>query len=177
MYRISRNAFGAKIVLLAILGSAIAFAYAAHPLALPVSVDATAVPFDDEPDAVAVDLRLGSRLTLVLHADVPTLGQVIVANPAHAAEAIGPFDRLDKDTALGRAGIFRDAHTGIVILHEARSVNAVRNLYADRLHNLGFAVSRDGQVLHATDGDLTYRVVFGLDVHDGDDVVRVYLGR
>jgi len=84
--------------------------------ALPLTVDATAVPFADEPSTVTV------------------------------------------------------------YLHDTADVRAVARAYAERLGELGFEVSVDGPILHASNGDRSYRVVVGLDEFDGDHAVRVYVG-
>ena len=162
----------ARRALIVLIGTALTTAFAA----LPLAVDATAVPFADEPSTVTVDLHLADALVVVLGADGVGIGPVIVPEPELAADANGALDRVPTITALHRSDVIEDVHTGVVYLHDTADVRAVARAYAERLGELGFEVSVDGPILHATNGDLTYRVVVGLDEFDGDHAVRVYVG-
>ena len=162
----------AKRALIVVMGAAVTTAFAAAPLA----VDATAVLFADEPSTVAVDLQFGDELVVVLGADGVGLGPVIVPEPGLAADANGALDRAPTITALNRSHLIEDVHSGIIFRHDTSDVRSVVSAYLERLTELGFEVSVDGPILHASNGDLGYRVVVGLDEFDGDHAVRVYVG-
>jgi hypothetical protein len=146
-----------------------------------LSVDATAVPFDDEPENVTIDLELDEEreLVVVLGADGVGIGRVIVPQPELAADLSDDeaFDRAPTINVLARSETIEDAQTGVVYLHDTADLAGVTTAYVDRLDELGFQVSLDGPIVHATNGDSTYRIVLGLDAFEDEHAVRVYLGR
>lgn len=163
-----------KSAILLVIAMPVAMAFAGA-----LSVDATAVPFVDEPDSVTVDLELAEELVVVLGADGVGLGDVIVPRPEFAADVADdtPFERAPTITMLNRSDIIEDVHSGVVYLHDSADLEGVTASYVDRLEELGFEVSNDGPVVHATNGELTYRLVIGLDSFEDEHAVRVYIGR
>ena len=138
-------------------------------------IDAGSVPFADGVTLAGVDLAWHDGLVLVLGTEgLGALGDVVI--PAYDATAL-PSDalgRIQVAEVVARSGLATPYVGGVAFVQSGSAIDALADLYAARLAELGFDVSHaagERQLAFHRDG-LTYRAVFGTT----EDGIQVYLG-
>lgn len=137
-----------------------------------VRIDASAVPFDDSPTSVGVDLAWDGDLVLVLGDE----GSGALPDADITVAGTLPTDALER-TIPSEAIVRSDGPAlvpgGLTLVHDVDRASELIGAYAERLQQLGFSVGEIGQRgFDFRMGSNAYRAVFSAD----EGGVLVYLG-
>lgn len=141
--------------------------------AAPLRIDAGAVPFDGD-DETVVGLTWDDCLVLTFgNGD---LGIALIPFDDDDLYQASALERVYAPAALTQSGLIEYVGRGVTFVQDCCDLRGLMQVYANRLSELGLEISIDParpRTLHASMGNLSYRIVFSYE--DGTSV-RVYIG-
>jgi hypothetical protein len=144
--------------------------------AAPLTVDASGVPFSDGPSGTTVDLGWADGLSLVFGSANGLGVEAIIVDADAGAAGGSAVGRTGVSAEAVASGLVTDMRSGVVVTFDTGDLRDLLTTVARRLGDLGLQVSADADqpnVLHATNGTVSYRLVF---THVGGTAVRLYVG-
>lgn len=142
--------------------------------ATPLTLDTTGVSFSDAPALASVALEWHDGLVLVFGAEGEIGANALIPDALAAGGSVAGRGRAADDAIA--AGLVTDLGSGIVLTFDTTDMRSLQHDLREQLHGLGFDVhtlAQQPNVLHATHGSDSYRLVFG---YEGGSAIRLYLG-
>lgn len=139
----------------------------------PLRIDASAVPFDGDDEAL---IGLAWDDCLVITFGNGELGIALIPFDDDDLYQASALERVYAPAALTQSGLIEYVGRGVTFVQDCCDLRGLLQAYAKQLKDLGLEVTMDParpRTLHASMGDLTYRIVFS---YEDSSSVRVYIG-